>query len=200
MLGMASMVRAMEELSGYVTEGQPLATYMKQVGWVKLKAGGLALTPLGRALAAGLGVEGPAKSESEERGVVLNPDDPAKYELLVRALAGARGGMLADPYLSPNIFDLLAEGTSLRRLLLSKKVKTEDRTLFALGLARSQAATPDRAIEIRWSSDDRFHDRYLLHEDSLVGCLFQARLSRRRPDATGPRLRSRACLLLRSRT
>jgi hypothetical protein len=37
---------------------------------------------------------------------------PARYEVLVRTLAQAEGGLLADPYLREDMLDLLADGTS----------------------------------------------------------------------------------------
>ena len=88
--------------------------------------------------------------------------------MLVRTLAQAKGGLLADPYLREDMLDLLADGTSLRRLLLSKRVPKEDRTLIALRLGRIAASDTERQLKVRASTDERFHDRYLLHEDGSL--------------------------------
>jgi len=149
-------------------EGEPVARYMKAVHWVRPhESGGLQLTRLGAALVRGLGAEG-VRPNVEDRAVILRNDDPARYEVLVRSLAQAKGGLLADPYLREDMLDLLADGTSLRRLLLSKRVPKEDRTLIALRLGRIAASDPERQLEVRASTDERFHDRYLLHEDGTL--------------------------------
>jgi hypothetical protein len=141
---------------------------MQAVYWVRPhESGGLQLTRLGAALVRGLGAEG-VRPPVQDRAVILRNDDPARYEVLVRALAQAKGGLLADPYLREDMLDLLADGTSLRRLLLSKRVPKEDRTLIALRLCRIAASDPERQLEVRASTDERFHDRYLLHEDGSL--------------------------------
>jgi hypothetical protein len=123
-------------------EGEAVARYMQAVYWVRPhESGGLQLTRLGAALVRGLGAEG-VRPPVQDRAVILRNDDPARYEVLVRALAQAKGGLLADPYLREDMLDLLADGTSLRRLLLSKRVPKEDRTLIALRLFESRRATP----------------------------------------------------------
>jgi hypothetical protein len=149
-------------------QGEAVASYMRAVNWVRPhESGGLQLTRLGAALVRGLGVEG-VRPPVQDRAVILRNDDPARYEVLVRALAHAKGGLLADPYLREDMLDLLADGTSLRRLMLSKRVPKEDRTLIALRLCRIAASDPERQLEVRASTDERFHDRYLLHEDGSL--------------------------------
>jgi hypothetical protein len=51
---------------------------------------------------------------------------------------------------------------------MSKRVPKADRTLNALRLGRIAAANPERQLEMRVSTDERFHDRCLLHEDGLA--------------------------------
>ena len=153
--------------SWYVTQGDPVVDYMKRVAWLQVHdSGGLRLTPLGTALVQGLEAE--AHAQPEDRAVILRPDDPARYEVLIRTLASAKAGLLADPYLRAHVLELLADGTSLTRLLLSNAVPREEPTLFALGLWRLGANDQRRQLDVRVSSDQRFHDRYLLHEDGSL--------------------------------
>jgi hypothetical protein len=85
---------------------------MQAVYWVRPhESGGLQLTRLGAALVRGLGVEG-IRPPSRIALSILRNDDPARYEVLVRTLAQAEGGLLADPYLREDMLDLLADGTS----------------------------------------------------------------------------------------
>jgi hypothetical protein len=49
-----------------------------------------------------------------------------------------------------------------------QRVRKADRTLIALRLGRIAAADPERQLEVRASTDERFHDRYLLHEDGSL--------------------------------
>lgn len=162
---MATIYASITQLNTELRDGRPVAAYMQRLGWLTSQHSGLKLTALGHALISGL-VASP--TTSPDRAIVLSPTDPARYEVLVRSMAAAGHGLLADPYLKPEFFDLLVTGTSLTRLLLSTGVNRTDRKLISLALHRLSTEHTDDLPQVRISSDRRFHDRYLLHQNGAV--------------------------------
>lgn len=141
------------------------ADYMQLVGWITPSPTTPRLTSAGRALVKALA---PTVDEDQgESAVVLSPEDPLNLFSLTGAIAGARAGLLADPYFSDQQIAWLMETTSINRLLLCRKSK--DRGL--LEMAAGAIAQQSRSLEIRCLQPSGFHDRYMLSEDDAVSML-----------------------------
>jgi hypothetical protein len=151
---------------GPPTAAQPVADYPFSVGWIKENGSGICLTQLGEGLAAGLAAEGPSRTPTSQV-FVLTPDNPARYELLTRAIGNAKEGLLADPYLRAENIDWIVDSTNLARVLVAKKLNKTERALIGFALGRL-SETDQPVVEVRVTDDEQFHDRYLLHRDGHV--------------------------------
>lgn len=157
------------DLIGTVRDAQPVSKYMRKMDWIEDYSTGIRLTPLGRGIALGLLSEENVTQDAEDEGYVLSPDDPARYELLIRALNAAGGGMLIDPYLKADQVKWLCQATTLRRIVLSStKQGITVITAVSHVLGNLSNSLPEFQLEARTSADDRLHDRILVGEDDNV--------------------------------
>ena len=160
------MARAVLSATTRVAKPKLVSDYPCRVGSLAEHGIGLRLTELGVALVAGLAADESPRSK-QAQGVVLRPDDPARYEELTRVIGNAKEGMLADPDVRAEHMDWLAGSTSLRRVLVGKKLGKSELARIGFALGRL-VSTDEMGVQVRATSDERFHDRYLVHADGVV--------------------------------
>lgn len=110
----------------------------------------VALTGLGKAMLRGAVVD-------NSTALVLDPKDPLSYAQLVARLSSNEPTLIADPYIRIEELHRLVSHTALTRILSSSKVEDSDRRGMAV-----LAANASRPIEVRFSSEESWHDRYVL--------------------------------------
>lgn len=148
----------MEGATGY-------ADYLALVGWVRFRP--LRVTSVGRAV---LNVGGAASAEAVDKNpdvIVLSPDDPMNAVKMTNAVAGARDGLLVDPYFEDELFAWLFDTTSIARVLTCRKQGDRRR----LGLLLAGARSAGRSLEVRCLPPKALHDRYLVDGDGRVSMI-----------------------------
>jgi hypothetical protein len=146
---------------------QSIGEYFLQVGWLDRRSHLLTSTSRAILRATADRTEEPATS-----AVILSPTDPLNLAVLTREVAGAKGGLLLDPYLPFEYLAWLYESTSIVRLLIGRRDRRDELDsqnqaslrLALGGIARDNA----RRLEVRQLSRDLLHDRLLLSEDGDV--------------------------------
>ena len=88
--------------------------------------------------------------------MVVRPDDPLGYAKLIARIASYEDALLVDPYLEIEALAIVANGTSIGRVLTSKK----DQARVAAIIAAAQTDALPNTIDIRFSSE--LHDRYVI--------------------------------------
>ncbi|MFE9699023.1 hypothetical protein [Streptomyces lavendulae] len=153
-------------------QAEPVADYLRGVGWVQNDDGRARLTGIGRTvLAAGGEVAEQLDAEDPEvADVALDPQDPLVYVQLTRRLQKAGAGLLVDAYFKADSLVWLIESTNLRRVLISSRhPKSEkDRQTIAVALATVPNGSD---VEVRHTSDPALHDRCVVSEGGEVQLL-----------------------------
>jgi hypothetical protein len=85
------------------------------------------------------------------------------YPMLIRRLVEAGRGLLIDPYLRLEQLLHVRTHTSITRVLISAKLKREDREAMAV-LVKSGAVGADGPIDLRVAGKDVLHDRLIVGE------------------------------------
>ncbi|MFF6790357.1 hypothetical protein ACFY9C_14880 [Streptomyces filamentosus] len=150
----------------------PVAAYLKGVGWVLEDSGVAKLTPAGRTVlvACGEAADELAAEDPEVADVALDPQDPLVYVQLTRRLQKAGAGLLVDAYFKADSLVWLIESTNLRRVLISSRQPRSERDRQTIAVAL--ATVPNGSdVEVRHTADPSLHDRCVIGEKGDVQLL-----------------------------
>jgi hypothetical protein len=142
----------------YAPDGPPESpvAQMLRLSWLVSDRGGLALTPLSRALLRA--EESVAGDDAAADVLVLAQDDPLAYAKLLGHIAAAGQVMIVDPYLRAEPLLTLLTTTSADRFLIGTNVSEKDRATM-ITLVRSGAAGH---AELRRAKPGAVHDRLVV--------------------------------------
>ena len=147
--------------------GKPAETYIEhliRMSWLAAdEAGGLRLTPLGRAL-----MRSDAFGRQDEDGptvIVLEADSPLSYVQLVGHIAGCGAAFVIDPYVRAEHLWRLIQDTTTVRVLIGPLKSKNDQDLVEL---RQTLASSHRPIEVRRAAEGVLHDRFIVGDSGVV--------------------------------
>ncbi|WP_158012947.1 hypothetical protein [Streptomyces sp. Root369] len=160
------------ETGRVVRRPEPVADYLKGVGWIEPFNGGMRLTKIGRAVLIASGEEAAQldASDPEVADVALDPQDPLVYVQLTRRLQKAGEGLLVDAYFMAESLVWLIESTNLRRVLISSRHRSAERDRQTIAVAL--ATVPNGSdVEVRHTKDPSLHDRCVVSASGDVQLL-----------------------------
>lgn len=150
------------EAANRIADPEALTGHLIRLMWLEAdERNSLGLTPLGRALLRT--VEADEGNSEVPTAVVLGAQNELAYPMLISRLVEAGRGLLIDPYLRLEQLLDVRTHTSIMRVLISGKLKKEDREAMAV-LIKSGAAAADGPIELRVADKDVLHDRLIVGE------------------------------------
>lgn len=148
-----------------VEPAETVGDHLVRIGWLELgDEDRLSLTRLGVALYAT--TERSMVTATAPTVAVLGKDDPLAYPFLIAELSEAGEGFLLDPYLKfQQLWDIM-QHTKIRRVLVKKMGSTES-DLRAMSALLGSPGAP-RQLDVRYTEDRTFHDRWFIGADSTV--------------------------------
>lgn len=150
------------EMATRIADPEAFTDHLIRLRWLEEDEGNsLGLTPLGRALLRT--TEADEDNSDVPTAVVLGAQNELAYPMLIRRLVEAGRGLLIDPYLRLEQLLHVRTHTSITRVLISAKLKREDREAMAV-LIKSGAAGADGPIDLRVAGKDVLHDRLIVGE------------------------------------
>lgn len=146
------------------TDPETFTAHLIQLMWLEEdERNSLGLTPLGRALLRT--AEADEDNSDVPTAVVLGAQNELAYPMLIRRLVEAGRGLLIDPYLRLEQLSHVRTHTSIMRVLISAKLKKEDREAMAVLI--NSGAGADGPIDLRVAGKDVLHDRLLVGEEFI---------------------------------
>ena len=132
--------------------------WMEDVGLVASSSSGrVRLTPLGEAMLRGA-------PEFESTAIVLDPDDALSYPQLVTELSNDDSVLIADPYIRLGELHQIVADTLITRVLTSQRATGSGHLQGMTALVKGA----DREVEVRVSTDESWHDRYVVRDVDVL--------------------------------
>jgi len=153
-------------------EGESVTAYLQAVWWASETDGQLELTEIGEGVVKALRAASIEDGDKNEIGVtILSPEDPMRYAMLARDLAGAGAGLLIDPYFKESHVEWLASATTMQRVLVGSRTKGQKDELPMIAYRLGRVHASERKLEVRHTDSKNLHDRGFVAAEGEVSLL-----------------------------